>query len=616
MTLQQTLLAESMNLARGDSPGSREHSGENTRAPSESKNKADHYNSSLTYSPMTSSKPVITFDNTKAGLQEVDKEKTEALIAEISKGSSFYDNEKKKLKIREEKVKKLLEKKKQFDPWKKMYPLKYEKLVREIDEKEKQREQERYHNRIFAHLDMDMFYAAVEEKNNPHLKEVPLGVGSMGMLSTTNYIARQYGVRAGMPGFIGLKLCPQLVIVPLDLKAYKAESHRVRRIAADFDPNFVSHGWDELTMELTGHVAFQKNSQMVKDAFQCAEKAVEECRRRIFEETGLTASAGIASSPSLAKMASNYQKPNGQYCIALDSSEGIREYLAEKSVRAIQGIGKSTEFLLNGVGIRTLGELYENRYWLGYLFPEKTFDFLLGASIGSCHGFFDYASENGEEGDSNAPPQKSKGEESTFPPLDSFEELVDIARSHLHKALEFVREHDLLVGHMVLRLKYRSYQVKYFSLPVVPPSDNEEALARVLDELLGPLRTHYNELRLIGVRVEKLVLKSSVDLQNAVTSGDDGAPLPIQRKIEDFLPPAKRLRTQATEDRKSHQKYCVRYVSEEMNEECFVVSSSEELPCEDEKSIEVVDEEVSSGRGTQATVSQCSSLVFIEPEKT
>lgn len=98
-----------------------------------------------------------------------------------------------------------------------------------------------------CHVDMDAFYASVEELENPELKKVPMAVGDMAMLCTSNYLARKYGVRSAMPGFIALKLCPELKIVPLNFPKYRAASDIVRAVFQKYDPNFLPMSLDEVS---------------------------------------------------------------------------------------------------------------------------------------------------------------------------------------------------------------------------------------------------------------------------------------------------------------------------------------------------------------------------------
>lgn len=107
-------------------------------------------------------------------------------------------------------------------------------------------EAERDLTQVICHVDMDAFYASVEELENPELKTVPMAVGSVSMLCTSNYEARKYGARSGMPGYIALKLCPHLKIVPLHFPKYRAASSKVREIFAKYDPHFCPMSLDEV----------------------------------------------------------------------------------------------------------------------------------------------------------------------------------------------------------------------------------------------------------------------------------------------------------------------------------------------------------------------------------
>ena len=115
-------------------------------------------------------------------------------------------------------------------------------------------ERERDLTRTWFHIDMDMYYAAVEIRDNPKLADKPVAVGDMQMIATANYVARKWGVRSAMPGFIGLQLCPQLVLVSPNFKKYSAVSQIFRDIVAEYDPHFVSLGLDEVNMDVTEYL--------------------------------------------------------------------------------------------------------------------------------------------------------------------------------------------------------------------------------------------------------------------------------------------------------------------------------------------------------------------------
>ena len=146
----------------------------------------------------------------------------------------------------------------------------------------------------------DAFYAAVEERDQPSLKDQPMAVGGMGMLSTSNYLARKYGVRAGMPGFIGKKLCPTLKIVPPNFEKYKAVSSIIRQVFKEYDPGFCPMSLDEAYLDITEYLDTHSNLR--------ASEVVEEMRAKIFQNTQLTASAGISLNTMLAKICSDLNK--------------------------------------------------------------------------------------------------------------------------------------------------------------------------------------------------------------------------------------------------------------------------------------------------------------------
>ena len=134
-----------------------------------------------------------------------------------------------------------------------------DKLLKELD-------QEFDFTRTIVHVDMDAFYAAVEMRDDPKLKNVPMAVGGNSMLSTSNYLARKFGVRAAMPGFIAKKLCPNLVIVPSHFDKYRAVSSEIRAIFKEYDPNFSPMSLDEAYLDLTEYLISRKNYLFSKNA--------------------------------------------------------------------------------------------------------------------------------------------------------------------------------------------------------------------------------------------------------------------------------------------------------------------------------------------------------------
>lgn len=177
------------------------------------------------------------------------------------------------------------------------------------------------------------------------------------MISTSNYVARKFGVRAGMPGFIGLKLCPQLQLIPGRYHIYKQESAKVTEVMLEYDETFVPCSLDEFSIDLTkslvkkcslpdSKIKFEikqrENGEKYLDdeIWNLAEEIVQEIRQKIFEKTQLTCSAGIAINRMLAKMCSDINKPNNQYTLRCSSSQEIIDFIQKFNVKKIPGIGK------------------------------------------------------------------------------------------------------------------------------------------------------------------------------------------------------------------------------------------------------------------------------------
>lgn len=202
--------------------------------------------------------------------------------------------------------------------------------------------------RKIIHVDMDCFYAAVEVKYNPSLKGKPLGIGgppnSRSVLCTASYEARKYGVRAAMPSSHAVRLCPSLILVPPQFNLYKKESQKVREIFQRFTNKIQPLSLDEAYLDVTDCVEFGGSATLI----------AQEIRRLIFIETGLTASAGVAPNKFLAKIASDWKKPNGQFVIR---PQDIKAFMVDLPVEKIFGVGRVTAQKMYDLGIRTCGDL-------------------------------------------------------------------------------------------------------------------------------------------------------------------------------------------------------------------------------------------------------------------
>ncbi|XP_062941194.1 DNA polymerase kappa isoform X1 [Cynocephalus volans] len=192
-------------------------------------------------------------NDNKAGMEGLDKEKINKIIMEATKGSRFYENELKKEKQVNQRIENMIQQKAQITSQQ------LKKAQLQVDKFAVELEQSRNLNNTIVHIDMDAFYAAVEMRDHPELKDKPIAVGTVSMLSTSNYHARRFGVRAAMPGFIAKRLCQQLIIVPPNFDKYQAVSKEVKEILADYDPNFMAMSLDEAYLNITKHLQERQN---------------------------------------------------------------------------------------------------------------------------------------------------------------------------------------------------------------------------------------------------------------------------------------------------------------------------------------------------------------------
>lgn len=198
--------------------------------------------------------------------------------------------------------------------------------------------------RKIIHIDMDCFYAAIEERDEPALRGKPIGVAGStrrGVLTTANYEARKFGCRSAMPVFKALELCPQLTLVPVRFEVYRAESSRIRAIFGRFTDLIEPLSLDEAYLDVS-HVT------------SGGAAVAREIRAQIFEETGLTASAGISSNKLIAKIASDWNKPNGQHEV---KPEDIPAFIAALPVGKLWGVGGKMRAKLAALGIETCADL-------------------------------------------------------------------------------------------------------------------------------------------------------------------------------------------------------------------------------------------------------------------
>ena len=451
---------------------------------------------------------------TKAGQDKVDQQKVSEIIYNASKGSKFFNNEETKDKTLTQKIERILAKRRQLEG------VNLASDLRRADEYIAELELSRDLSQTVVHIDCDAFYAAVEELDRPDLRHVPMAVGK-GVLTTCNYHARKFGCRSGMAGFVAMKLCPQLICLPLNFQKYTAKAQEVREILADYDPRFESASIDEAYMNITQYC---QNNEIDP------EEAVSQLRKEVHEKTNITISAGIAPNAKIAKIASNRNKPNGQFRVTNNRAK-ILAFMHDLPTRKVNGVGRVFERELDAIGVKTCGDIYAQRAYLSKLFGEKAFQFLMQCYLGL--------------GRTNVRPaeeyeRKSVGSESTFRDMSDKTELREKLRWTAEELEKDLTRTQFKGRTLVLKIKLHTYEV--LTRQVAPPK--AVATADDLYAFSLPILTKLEreipgmKLRLMGLRCTHLVSTKKVGIdffgiQQTDSLGSDCSPArAIQRDEE------------------------------------------------------------------------------------
>jgi DNA polymerase IV (DinB-like DNA polymerase) len=347
--------------------------------------------------------------------------------------------------------------------------------------------------RIIFHLDMDHFYTAVEERLRPELKGKPVIVGAdpkeghgRGVVSTSNYDARKFGVRSGMPISRAWKLCPEGVYLPVNMALYVNVSNKIMEIARNFADKFEQWGIDEAFLDVTSRV---------KDSAE-AQALARELKREIFLREGLTCSIGISYNKLVAKIASDMQKPNG---LTMVEEEDAEKFLGPLPIRKLLWVGKKTGEALENMGIKTIGDLARSD-------PSalvETFGVMGNQLYLMAHGIDRSEVEERSE-------IKSVGRDVTFQEdtddLDFILKTLDELAEDVHgEALS----HKLYFKTVTVRVRYENFETHTHSKTLPFVTDRLQDLTKTARELMWPYFRPNRKIRLVGVRVSSFVSGSN-----------------------------------------------------------------------------------------------------------
>jgi DNA polymerase-4 len=350
--------------------------------------------------------------------------------------------------------------------------------------------------RKIIHIDMDAFYASVEQRDNPQLRGKPIAVGHAarrGVVAAASYEARKFGVRSATPSITAQRQCPALIFVAPRFDVYRAVSMQIREIFAEYTPLIEPLSLDEAYLDVT------ENLKGLPSAVATA----TEIRHRILEATDLTASAGISYNKFLAKLASDYRKPNGQFVITPDKGASFVENLA---VGKFHGIGPVTAEKMNRLGIQTGADL-----------RSKSVDFLV-THFGKSGPWY-YAISRGED---DRPvlanrERKSSGSETTF--AKDLTDATAIEREVLGQADEvwaWCQKANAFGRTVTVKVKYADFQQATRSRSLTTPVSSQSVLHEISLALVRSVLPTEKGIRLVGVSVSNFERTESAQLDFAI----------------------------------------------------------------------------------------------------
>jgi len=334
------------------------------------------------------------------------------------------------------------------------------------------------------HIDMDAFFAAVEQKRHPELMGKAVVIGGMGdpsrrgVVATASYEARVFGIRSAMPLKTAYRMNPQAVFLPVDYEAYLAESRKVKRILRDISPLMEDVGIDEAFLDIT---VIDRSSLEI----------IRETKEKIRAETGLTCSIGIGPNKLLAKIASDMEKPDGYTLIG---QEDIEKILWPLPVRKLWGVGPKTEASLKNMGIERIGEL-----------AALTLDTLI-ATFGRSYGSFLYDASHGID---EAPlvtfwEPRSMSRETTFQKdVGHWQTVAKTLADLTREVVIGLREEGFRAKTVTVKIRFSNFQTLTRSVSLAFGSDSEGEIRKAAFACLKRIELK-QRIRLIGIRLTHL----------------------------------------------------------------------------------------------------------------
>lgn len=338
--------------------------------------------------------------------------------------------------------------------------------------------------RRILHIDMDAFFAAIEQKRQPELTGKPVVVGGSGdptkrgVVSTASYEARRFGIHSAMPLITAYRLCPEAVFLPVDYEDYSRVSGIIMNTLRDISPVIEAVGIDEAFLDIT-------------DIAKSPEEIAGEIKKRVRDATGLTCSIGIAPNKLLAKIASDMQKPDG---LTIITENDIETMIWSLSVRKLWGVGPKAEGYLKDIGIKTIGEL-----------ASVSLDKLI-EHFGESHGTYLYKASRGID---ESPlithwEPKSTSRETTFQrDIDNFpiiaRSLVDLVQDVVND----LKQRGYKGRTVTVKVRFADFKTYTRAKTLTKPTDSLNDIRWAASQCLKRFELK-KKVRLIGVRVSGL----------------------------------------------------------------------------------------------------------------
>ncbi len=378
--------------------------------------------------------------------------------------------------------------------------------------------------RRILHVDMDAFFASVEQRDRPELRGLPVAVGGIhrGVVAAASYEARRFGVRSAIPMSTALRLCPKLQVVPPDFSRYKAASEQVFAIFRQVTPLVEGLSLDEAYLDVT------ENAWNEPLGVEVARRI----KQAILQQTGLTASAGVAPNKFLAKIASGWRKPDGLTVIA---PERVERFLVGLPIDALWGVGPVTAKKLRDAGMTKLVDVRSR--------SEAELSQVVGSFAATllrlAHGEDDRPVEPHRE-------RKSIGSETTFAQdLLDRERIDEEVRALAKECSDWLARHELFAKTVTLKVRYDNFRTITRSETASRPTRDEDQILRRAVALLDKTEAGQRPVRLLGVSLHGL--SDSADERESDTTTDrldDSRPQPTQLPLP-FVsldpPPQRRL---------------------------------------------------------------------------